>query len=937
MEVSFGKRILLTVIPLLLCLSFIAAAFGQITQTPEFDPHRIIIKLKPTSRLLTRNVADARMARVKQLRPLKGDVGARTRPLPGGVERIFVTEIADGENLEDVLRELAANPDVEYAERDYIMHADDAGAPTPRPMYRSPLQPNDPFFNLQWGLQNTGQDYGGPGGVPGVDVNGAPAWDITTGDSNVILAILDTGILVNSPEFEGRIVPGYDFVNEDNVPADDYGHGTKIAGIAAASGGNGILIAGMDWKCRILPVKVLNSSGTGLNSVIARGIVWAADHGAQVINLSLGGRDGNTYLADAVSYAQSHGVIVVASMGNLNSEIPNYPAGYPGVIATGAINNRGLRAAPFSCSGTGGSNYGSHISFVAPGDRIISLDYNDPWQLALSPGCGTSDSVPFVSGLISLMFSVNPLLSYEQVYDALKAGARDQIGSPLEDTPGWDKYYGWGLIDAYKTLQSLPATSHTYFAQAAVGGGYTTTFTLLNTGSQAIAGNLVLTGNEGTPLSVAFSSPGHLGNTASSFPIQVASGGTQLITASAVDPSVLSTGWARVESSDSPLSGVATFQLEQAGVLTTIAGVLSAAETSSATIPIDDDRTRGPQSYTTGYAVANPGPQDIYVRVVVLNPDGSILRTLDPALLNPLKPGWHVARFLWEDLNDPQFQFKGSMVLTERAGNKFSVVALVLNQGLYTAVPVIAGSEAGAAGATGNMFAQMAVGGGFTTAFTIVNTGSDTASGNLILTSDNGTPLNALIASPGQPDVVAPSAPITVSPKGTQIITASAANPATTTAGWARVVSSGGSLSGVATFQLVSNGTMATIAGVLSTEATQAATIPVNDDRTLGVRSYITGYAVANPGGEDINIRITVFRPDGSVLQTIDPQLLNPLKPGWHVARFLWEDMNDPNLQLKGSMVLTERSGKSFSVVALVLNQGLYTAIPVIPEKAPGK
>jgi len=877
------------------------------------------------------------MARVKQLRPLKGDVVTRTHPLPGGVERIFVTEIADGENLEDVLRELAANPEVEYAERDYIMHADDVGAPATRAMKQAPLLPDDPFFSWQWGLQNTGQDYGGPGGVPGMDVNAGSAWEITTGDRNTILAILDTGIVLNSPEFEGRILPGYDFINRDAVPADDYGHGTKIAGIAAATGGNGILIAGMDWNCRILPVKVLNSQGTGSNSVIASGIVWAADQGARVISLSLGGQGGSQSLAEAVSYAQSHGAIIVASMGNNNSESPNFPASYPGVIAVGAVNNRGLRAAPFSCSGTGGSNFGDHISFVAPGDKIISLDYNDTWMLAPAPGCGTSDSVPYVSGLISLMFAVNPLLSYGQVYDALKAGARDQIGSPLQDTPGWDKYYGWGLIDAYKTLQSVPVVSHTYFAQAAVGGGFTTTFTLLNTGAQAIAGNLILTGNDGTPLSVAFSSPGQPGTTASSYPIQVASGGTQLITANALDPGTLSTGWARVESSDSALSGVATFQLEQGGALTTIAGVLSAAETNSATIPINDDRTLGPQSYVTGYAVANPGTEDINIRITVLKPDGLPLQTIDPPLLNPLKPGWHVARFLWEDMNDPGLQLKGSMVLTEQAGNKFSVVALVLNQGLYTAVPVIAGSDAAATGTTGNMFAQVAVGGGFTTAFTIVNTGSDTASGTLILTGNDGMPLSAVFASPGEPDGAGASKDILVAPGATQLITANAMNPASVTAGWAHIESSGGTLAGVATFQLVNGGTLATIAGVLSSGATNAATIPVNDDRTLGVRSYITGYAVANPGTEDINIRITVLKPDGSVRQTIDPPLLNPLKPGWHVARFLWEDMNDPNLQLKGSMVLMEQSGKTFSVVALVLNQGLYTAIPVIPAKAPGK
>jgi hypothetical protein len=916
---------------LLLFIPFITAASGQVSQAPEFDPHKIIIKLKPNSRLLTRNTADARMARVKQLRPIKGDVATRTRPLPGGVERIFVTEIADGENLEDVLRELAANPDVEYAERDYIMHADDVGAPATRAMKQAPLTPDDPFFNLQWGLQNTGQDYGGPGGVPGMDVNAGRAWEISTGDRNTILAILDTGIVLNSAEFEGRILPGYDFINRDNVPADDDGHGTKIAGIAAATGGNGILIAGMDWNCRVLPVKVLNSQGTGSNSVIASGIVWAADQGARVISLSLGGQGGSQSLAEAVSYAQSHGAIIVASMGNNNSEAPNFPASYPGVIAVGAVNNRGLRAAPFSCSGTGGSNFGDHISFVAPGDKIISLDYNDSWMLAPAPGCGTSDAVPYVSGLISLMFAVNPLLTYEQVYDALKAGARDQIGLPQEDTPGWDKYYGWGLIDAYKTLQSVPAVSHTYFAQAAVGGGFTTTFTLLNTGALAIAGNLILTGNDGTPLSVAFSSPGQPGTTASSYSIQVASGGTQLITATAVDPSTLSTGWARVESSGSTLSGVATFQLEQGGALTTIAGVLSAAETNSATIPIDDDLTLGPKKYSTGYAIANPGQEDININIVVLNQDGSVFGSVPPI---PIAPGGHISRFLWQDLNDDAFRFKGSMVLTEQSGKTFSVVALVLNQGLYTAIPVIPGSEIGATSVKGDMFAQVAVGGGFTTTFTLLNTDVTPAIGNLVLTRYDGQLMNVVLSSPGQPDALASSFPVNVLPGGTQLITASAENSSDVTVGWAQLASSGTSLGGVATFQLISNGTLSTIAGVLSANATNVATIPINDDLTLGPKSYSTGYAIANPGSEVINVKIVVLNPDGSVSSGLDPIAINP---GCHISRFLWQDLNDASFRFKGSMILTEQSGKAFSVVALVLNQGLYTAIPVIPAKAPGK
>ncbi len=933
---SFWQKFPLLTFPILFVLMSISPAAAQTDRSPEFDPHRIIVKLKPSSRLLVRNTSEARLARLKQLRPVKSDIATRMRPLPGGVERIFVAEIADGENLEDVLRDLATNPDVEYAEHDYVMHIDEAEPPSARVMNLVPLDPGDPFFYMQWGLQNTGQFYGGYAGMPGMDVNAVPAWDITTGDSSTILAILDTGIALNSPEFEGRILPGYDFVNSDNIPVDDYGHGTKMAGVAAAAGGNGILIAGMNWNCRILPVKILNSKGSGLYSWFVEGITFAVDHGARVISISSGGTAADSTLADAITYAQSRGAIIIASMGNANSETPDYPAAYPGVIAVGAINNRGRRAAPFSCTNSGGSNYGNHISFVAPGDSITSLDYNDVWMLAPGPGCGTSDAVPFVSGLVSLMFAINPTLNYQQVYAALKAGARDQIGLASEDTPGWDKYYGWGLIDAYKSLQAVPTVAHTYFAQVAVGGGFTTTFTFLNTGADAAYGSLMLMGNDGTPLNAIFTSPGQANATGASFPISVASGGTQFITASAVDLGTTIVGWAHVESSGGSLAGVATFQLVNGGALTTIAGVLSADATTSATIPVNDDRTLGAQSSMTGYAVANPGEQDINIRIVVLNPDGSISTSLDPPLLNPLKPGCHVARFLWEDLGNPNLQFKGSMVLAEQSGNAFSVVALVLNQGLYTAIPVIPASQAVAAAAT-NMFAQFAVGGGFTTAFTFLNTGADMATGSLILADNDGMPLSVAFASPNQPGAIASSFPISVPPGGTQVIEASAVNPGATTVGWAHVESSGGSLGGVATFQLVNGGALTTIAGVLAEDGTDSATIPINDDRTLGAQSYMTGYAVANPGSEDINIRIVVLNPDGSMSTTLDPPDLNPLSPGCHVARFLWEDLGNPNLQFRGSMILSEQAGQAFSVVALVLNQQLYTAIPVIPTKAPGK
>ena len=134
--------------------------------------------------------------------------------------------------------------------------------------------PNDPSFASQYAL---------------TAIHAPQGWDISTGSSSVTIAILDSGVDLNHLDLAGKILQGYDFVNNDNVPFDDYGHGTHVAGIAAALGNNGLGIAGVSWGARILPVKILDASGNGSYSNVATGIIWATDQGAQIINMSLGG------------------------------------------------------------------------------------------------------------------------------------------------------------------------------------------------------------------------------------------------------------------------------------------------------------------------------------------------------------------------------------------------------------------------------------------------------------------------------------------------------------------------------------------------------------------------------------------------------------------------------------------------------------------------
>ncbi len=228
------------------------------------------------------------------------------------------------------------------------------------------------------------------------------------------------------------------------------------------------------------------------------------------------------------------------------------------------------------------------------------------------------------------------------------------------------------------------------------------------------------------------------------------------------------------------------------------------------------------------------------------------------------------------------------------------------------------------------LFSHVAIGGGFTTTFTFLNTGDSVLTGNLILTAQDGTALTAAFTGgPSNSQITAASIPLNIPVGGTQFWTASAVGSGDPTkAGWARVESSGGNLGGVATFQLKSGGELTTIAGVLSADLVQYATIPVDDDQS---QNRYTGYAVANPGTDTLNIKVQTVKSDGTAGASLGAITL---APAHQTATFLFQDPAASS-QFQGSVVLIEQNGKKFSVVALVQNQGLYTAIPVIPSKAP--
>ncbi len=277
------------------------------------------------------------------------------------------------------------------------------------------LEPNDPLY---------------PNGYqPGFVWIGAPAaWDTSTGASGPVIAVVDTGVDAAHPDLGGRVLAGYDFVNNDNDPSDDNGHGTHVAGIAAATGNNGIGVAGVCWGCSILPVKVLDSSGQGWYSTVAAGITWAADHGASIINLSLGGTSNSDTLAQAVAYAQSKGIAIVAAAGNAGTTQPFYPASLPGVIAVAAEWNDHF-------DGTGNallydwSDYGADwVSVAAPGCTESTWPGN-----SYASECGTSMATPFVSGSIGLLMAADPAASPSEAATALLGTAGPELRDVTAD------------------------------------------------------------------------------------------------------------------------------------------------------------------------------------------------------------------------------------------------------------------------------------------------------------------------------------------------------------------------------------------------------------------------------------------------------------------------------------------------------------------------
>ena len=389
----------------------------------EFISGEVIVKFKSAAALNEVKVSSPSISilnnkyKIKTVKRLfeKQKTQAINANFPGfDFSREFILSFDEKEDLNKIIEEYKKDPSVEYAQPNYIYHA-----------HRIP---SDSLYSGQWGLQK---------------IKAPAAWDISTGESSsAIAAVLDTGADFSHEDLAAKLVAGYDYVNGDNNPTDDNGHGTHVAGIIGAITNNSIGVAGMDWTGKILVIKVLDYNGDGSTASVKQGLIYAADAGAKAINMSLGQYFDDTSLREGADYATAKGCLMIASSGNDGVSTPCYPAYYSQIIAVGATDTDDKR----SIWGTQSSNYGSWVDVSAPGTLISST-----WKgSAYAFDSGTSMAAPFVTGLGSLLFSINPTLTPAQVKQVIE-DTSDSINSI---NPGYENLLGKGRINAEAALMA---------------------------------------------------------------------------------------------------------------------------------------------------------------------------------------------------------------------------------------------------------------------------------------------------------------------------------------------------------------------------------------------------------------------------------------------------------------------------------------------------
>ena len=427
------KKFLIIGLVFLLLLAFNAFGANQ----KEYVPNEIIVKFKNAPDRINLNSADNIETGISAIDTLNSEHKIKsmenlfeknlgiTNKISSikkhGVDRIFLLKTSENADVERLVREYSNDPNVEYAEPNYIVHIS--------------LLPNDPNFNNLYGLHNTGQT----GGTADADIDAPEAWDVVTNSSNVTIGVIDTGIdynhtdlaenmWINADEIPGNGIDddangyiddirGWDFVNNDNNPFDDNGHGTHVSGTIGGVGNNNKGVAGVNWNVKLMALKFLGSGGSGTIADAIEAVNYATQNGAHITSNSWGGGGFSQALKDAIQAANDAGILFVAAAGNTNNNNdanPNYPSNYdvPNVVAVAATDHNDAKA--------GFSSFGAEtVDLGAPGVNTYStvpngscLNCNPSGYKSLS---GTSMATPHVSGAAGLIKARFPNLTSDGI------------------------------------------------------------------------------------------------------------------------------------------------------------------------------------------------------------------------------------------------------------------------------------------------------------------------------------------------------------------------------------------------------------------------------------------------------------------------------------------------------------------------------------------
>lgn len=421
--------------------------------TGDFVPGEIIVKFKKTIEISPQTINNQLSIGIESLDllNLKYNVVSSEKIISGAaspLSNIYKLTVPRDSDILSIVDEYNNDPNVEYAEPNLICYLNNI--------------PNDPLFNQQWGLHNTGQ-YNG---TEDADIDAPEAWDIATGGSDVTIAVIDSGVDYNHPDLIDNMwinddeiadngidddnngfvddVNGWDFIRNTNDPKDKFGHGSHCAGIIGAVGNNSIGVSGVCWNSSIMPVKVFSEYGSSSIGIIARGINYATNNGAKIFSMSWGFSGNSELIDDVLENAYSKGIVLVSSAGNYNSQRPYAPAKYDYVIGVAAIDRNNEKAVF--------SNFGNWVDVAAPGVDVFSTmptyhvllnDYDHSQNY--SNMSGTSMSAPFVAGVIGLILSKNPDLEQEEIKTLIQSAVSDVASNT---------YIGLGNTNLFYCIQN---------------------------------------------------------------------------------------------------------------------------------------------------------------------------------------------------------------------------------------------------------------------------------------------------------------------------------------------------------------------------------------------------------------------------------------------------------------------------------------------------